>query len=63
MNDKLRIIIGLILYLAMPVLMAYIIAKLFMKNEGKILFIIFITLIILEIIAVIIKVVRYNKNK
>lgn len=35
MNDKLRIIIGLILYLAMPVLMAYIIAKLFMKMKVK----------------------------
>ena len=62
MNNKIKIIIGLILYLTMPILMAYIIAKLFMNNNGKMLTLIFITLIVLEIISVIIKIVKYKKN-
>ena len=63
MNNKLKIIIGLIIFLFMPVLFAYIIAKAVANHDGKTLITIFVTLMVLEIISVIIKVVNYNKNK
>lgn len=63
MNSKLKIIIGLIIYLIMPVLMAYTVAKLFVNYEGTKLFIIFISLIVLEILAVIIKIIKYKNDK
>ena len=43
MKKSLTTIIALIIYLTLPVIFAYIIAKLFMKNEGTILAIIFIS--------------------
>ena len=63
MNNKLKIIIGLIIYLFMPVLFAYIVAKAIANHDGKTLLTIFVTLIVLEIISVVIKVVKYKKNK
>ena len=63
MKKSLTTIIALIIYLTLPVIFAYIIAKLFMKNEGTILAIIFISLIVLELVFVAIKVIRYKKSK
>ena len=64
MNDKLKIMIGLILiYLAMPVIFGVIVAKAFADHNSTLVLIIFFTLLILEIISVVIKVVRYNKSK
>lgn len=63
MDNRLKIVIGLIIFLVMPVLMAYVVASLFVHNKGTILAIIFFSLIALEIAAVIYKIIKYNKNK
>lgn len=63
MNNILKIIIVLIVFLIMPVVLAYIIVKLFLNGQGTILGIIFIVLIVLEIIAAIFKCIKYNKEK
>ena len=47
----------------MPILMACIIARLFIKNKGTILTIIFFSLIALELISIVIKVIKYKKSK
>jgi len=62
MNNKLKTIIGLILYLTLPVLLAYIVAKAVADHNGKVLLIIFITLIVLEIIVVINKIISFKKK-
>ena len=61
MGDNLKIIIGLLIYLIMPVILALIVVKLFLNGKGTVLFIILIALIILEIIAAIFKLVKYKK--
>ena len=63
MNDKLKIIIGVIVLLIMPVLMGVIVAKAIADHNGILLAIIFFSLIALELIAVIIKIIKYNKKK
>ena len=64
MNNKLKTIILIILFLfIMPIVSAYIIVKLFVNHNGKLLGIIFISLIILEISLSIYKIVKYKKNK
>ena len=63
MNNKLKIFVGLILLVTMPVLMAYVVAKAFMNYNGKLLGIIFFSLIALELISVVIKIIKYNKSK
>ena len=63
MNNKLKILIALLVFLVMPVLMAYVVASLFVHNKGTILAIIFFSLIALEIAAAIYKIIKYNKNK
>ena len=62
MNNKLKTIIGLILYLTIPILMAYVVAKAVADYNGKTLLIIFITLIVLEIIVVINKIISFKKK-
>ena len=61
MKNTLSTLIGFIIfYFIVPVVLGVIVVKLFVSGNGTILFIIFIGLIVLEIIAAIIK---YNKNK
>lgn len=61
MRNTLSTLIGVIIfYFIVPVVLGVIVVKLFIGGNGTILFIIFIGLIVLEIIAAIIK---YNKNK
>ena len=61
MKNTLSTLIGVIIfYFIVPVVLGVIVVKLFVSGNGTILFIIFIGLIVLEIIAAIIK---YNKNK
>ena len=61
MKNTLSTLIGVIIfYFIVPVVLGVIVVKLFISGNGTILFIIFIGLIVLEIIAAIIK---YNKNK
>lgn len=63
MNRKTAFIIALLFYLIMPVLVGYVIAKLFVNHNGKALTIIFVVLIILEILAVIYKIIKYKNSK
>lgn len=62
MNEKLKIIIGLLVFFVMPVLSAYIVVKLFIQGKGGILVIIFIGLIVLSVILSIYRLVKYNKR-
>ena len=65
MNNKIKIIIALIVYLTLPVVMAYIVAKLFVEGKGMILAIIFFSIIALELIFAALKVrnyIKYNKK-
>jgi len=62
MNEKLKIIIGLLVFFVMPVLSAYIVVKLFLGGKGGILVIIFIGLIVLSVILSIYRLVKYNKR-
>ena len=64
MKNTLSTLIGVIIfYFIVPVVLGVIVVKLFVSGNGTILFIIFISLIVLEIIAAIIKLIKYNKNK
>ena len=64
MKNTLSTLIGVIIfYFIVPVVLGVIIVKLFVGGNGTILSIIFIGLIVLEIIAAIIKLIKYNKNK
>lgn len=63
MNNKLKTLIGLILYLTIPVLMAYVVAKAVADHNGKLLLTFFIILLVLEIIVVINKIISFKKNK
>ena len=62
MNNKLKILIALLVFLVMPVLSAYIVAKLFVEGKGEILAIIFIALIVLSVFLSIRRFVKYNKR-
>ena len=62
MNEKLKIIICLLVFLVMPVVSAYVVAKLFIQGKGGILAIIFIGLIVLSVILSIYRLVKYNKR-
>ena len=64
MKNTLSTLIGVIIfYFIVPVVLGVIVVKLFISGNGTILSIIFIGLIVLEIIAAIIKLIKYNKNK
>ncbi|MBO5530443.1 MAG: hypothetical protein J5970_03500 [Bacilli bacterium] len=62
MNEKLKIIIGLLVFFVMPVLSAYIVVRLLLGGKGGILVIIFIGLIVLSVILSIYRIVKYNKR-
>lgn len=62
MNNKLKILIALLVFLVMPVLSAYIVAKLFVEGKGGILAIIFIVLIVLSIILSIHRLIKSRKK-
>lgn len=62
MNNKLKILIALLVFLVMPVVSAYVVAKLFVEGKGGILAIIFIALIVLSVFLSIHRFVKYNKR-
>ena len=64
MRNTLSTIVGVIIfYFIVPIVLAVIVAKLFVGNHGTILTIIFFSLIALEIASVIIKLIKVNNNK
>lgn len=62
-NRVLRVLIVILVLVVMPVLSAYIIAKLFVEHKETPLIIIFISLIVLSVALSVIKFIKYNKNK
>ena len=64
MKNILKTIIGLIIfYLIIPILLGVIIVKSFNDNNGTLLVIIFVSLIVLSIALSIFRFIRYKKNK
>ena len=63
MNKKITILILLLLYVVMPVLMGYIIAKSFVDHNGPVLLIIFITLIVSELVVTILRVIKCKRDR
>lgn len=63
MNRTLKTIIGILLYLTIPILLAVIAAKAVKDHNGTLLIIVFGSLIALSITLTIIRFIRYNKNK
>ena len=62
MDNRLKVLIALLVFLVMPVLLAYTVAKLFVEGKGEILLIIFIVLIALSVISSIYRFVKYNNR-
>ena len=63
MDNKLKTIIGLIIYITFPILLGIVVAKAFMHHNGTLLSIIFFSLIALELVLAVIKFIKYNKRK
>ena len=63
MNEKLKILICLLVFLVMPVLLGVIVAKAFANHNGTLLAILFFALIALELVAAVYKVIKYNNRK
>ena len=63
MKNALKIIIGLIIfYLIIPILLGVIIVKAFKDNNGTLLVIIFVSLIVLSIALSIYRFIKYKKR-
>lgn len=62
MDNRLKVLITILVLFVMPVLSAYIVVKLFIQGKGGILVIIFIGLIVLSVILSIYRLVKYNKR-
>ncbi len=63
MSKTIKIIIGLILYITLPVILGLIVAKAMKDYNGIVLIIVFGSLIVLSITLSIINLVRHNKYK
>ena len=63
MNRTLKNIIGILLYLTIPVVLAVIAAKAVKDHNGILLIIVFGSLIALSIMLTVIRFVRYNRSK
>ena len=62
MDNRLKVLITILVLFVMPVVSAYVVAKLFIQGKGGILVIIFIGLIVLSVILSIHRFVKYNKR-
>jgi len=62
MDNRLKVLITILVLVVMPVVSAYVVAKLFIQGKGGILVIIFIGLIVLSVILSIYRLVKYNKR-
>ena len=63
MSKTIKIIIGLILYLTIPVILGLIVVKAMKDYNGTVLIIVFGSLILLSLTLSIIRFVRYQKYK
>lgn len=62
MDNRLKVLITILVLFVMPVLSAYVVAKLFVEGKGGILAIIFIALIVISVFLSIHRFVKYNKR-
>lgn len=62
MDNRLKVLITILVLFVMPVVSAYVVAKLFVEGKGGILAIIFIALIVLSVFLSIHRFVKYNKQ-
>ena len=62
-NNKRKTIIGLILYITLPVILGLIVVKAVKDYNGTLLIIVFGSLILLSVTLSIIRLIRYNKYK
>lgn len=62
MKNIFKVLLTLLILVVMPVLSAYIVAKLFLEGKGGILVIIFIVLIVLSIILSIHRLIKSRKK-
>ena len=63
MDNRLKVLITILVLFVMPVVMGVIVAKAFATHNGTLVAIIFFTLIALELVAVVMKIIKYKKSK
>ena len=63
MNNKLKTIIGLILYITLPIILGLIVVSAIKNYNGIVLIIVFGSLVLLSVTLSIVRLIRYNKNK
>ena len=63
MNNKLKTIIGLIIYITLPIILGLIVVKAIKDYNGIVLIIVFGSLVLLSVTLSIVRLIRYNKNK
>lgn len=61
-NNKLKTIIGLILYITLPIILGLIVVKAMKDYNGILLIIVFGSLVLLSVTLSIVRLIRYNKN-
>lgn len=61
-NNKLKTIIGLIIYITLPIILGLIVVKAMKDYNGILLIIVFGSLVLLSVTLSIVRLIRYNKN-
>ena len=62
-KNKLKTIIGLIIYITLPIILGLIVVKAMKDYNGIVLIIVFGLLIVLSVTLSIVRLIRYNKYK
>ena len=62
-NNKLKTIIGLIIYITLPVILGLIVVKAIKDYNSTLLITVFGSLVLLSVILSIVRLIRYNKYK
>ncbi len=62
-NNKLKTIIGLIIYITLPIILGLIVVKAIKDYNGILLIIVFESLVLLSVTLSIVRLIRYNKYK
>ena len=62
-NNKLKTIIGLIIYITLPIILGLIVVKAIKDYNGIVLIIVFGSLVLLSVTLSIVRLIRYNKYK
>ena len=62
-NNKLKTIIGLIIYITLPIILGLIVVKAIKDYNGIVLIIVFGSLVLLSVTLSILRLIKYNKYK